>query len=96
MQGDKSGGSSFIENFIDQVKWLQEPEFGDFKRKVGLYVNRLEEELSSGALSGTSAGQKQRDLLEQMRFVCLYAPDGDMDGTRRKVLQLAEQLKGAS
>ncbi|MGE3680681.1 MAG: hypothetical protein AB7G93_03070 [Bdellovibrionales bacterium] len=75
-----------IRQFIDQVRWLYEPEFGDFKRKVGLYIQRLEEahpSLRTGA---------HHAVLDSMRTAVVYNPNGDIEATRRQVLQLAHQL----
>jgi hypothetical protein len=77
-----------IRKFIDQVRWLHEPEFGDFKRKVGLYIQRLQEAIPS--LQRSPGNQ----TLSKMREEVVYSPDGDMESTRRKVLELAEKVKG--
>ena len=81
-----------IDAFIEQVRWLQEPEFGDFKRKVGLYLNRLQEDLIG---PGGQLGRAVDQTLNKMRMAALYVPNGDMESTRRQLLQLAEQLKAA-
>jgi hypothetical protein len=75
--------------FIDQVRWLYEPEYGDFKRKVGLYIQRLEE--SAPALK---KGQS-RKVLDNMKSAAMFDPNGDIESTRRKIIQLAHELTGA-
>lgn len=79
-----------LQKFIDQIRWLYEPEFGDFKRKVGLYIQRLEE--SDPNLRKGQAGK----VLETMKTAVMYDPSGDIESTRRKVLQLANELAGNS
>ncbi|NJL25671.1 MAG: hypothetical protein HC902_11195 [Calothrix sp. SM1_5_4] len=75
-----------VQQFIDQIRWLYEPEFGDFKRKVGLYIQRLEE--ANPHLQTGNA----RQVLDTMRTKVVYSPSGDIESTRREVLQLATQL----
>ena len=74
-----------VKNFIDQVRWLYEPEYGDFKRKLGLYIERLEE-----ACGGTAA-----KVLADMKTKVVYNPNGDIEATRRMVIQLAHELLGS-
>ena len=77
-----------VQQFIDQVRWLYEPEFGDFKRKLGLYIQRLEE-----AHPSFKAGQGGQ-VLQNMKTTVVYNPNGDIESTRRQVIQLAAQLLG--
>lgn len=79
-----------IHSFINQIKWLYEPEYGDFKRKVGLYIQRLEETVPT-LKKGTSA-----KIMETMKNAVLFDTNGDIEATRRKVLQLAHELTGGS
>lgn len=76
-----------VQQFIDQVRWLYEPEFGDFKRKVGLYIQRLEEAYPT---------LKDDQAIANMKTTVVYNPNGDIESTRRKVLQLAAELLGAT
>lgn len=78
-----------VQQFIDQVRWLYEPEYGDFKRKVNLYIQRLEE-----AHPSFKAGQGQK-VLANMKTSVVYNPNGDIESTRREVIQLAAQLLGS-
>lgn len=90
MSENKTGDAQTVLQFMEQVRWLYEPEYGDFKRKVGLYIQRLEETAPS-LKDGTS-----RKVLENMKTAVLYDPNGDIESTRRKILQLASQLTGAA
>lgn len=78
-----------VKKFIDQVRWLYEPEYGDFKRKVGLYIERLEE-----ALPELASGSNQK-VMADMKSTVIYNPNGDIEMTRRQVIQMAHQLMGA-
>lgn len=85
-QADKN--TDLIENFIDKVKWLHEPDYGDFKRKVGLYLKRLEQEM----------GEKAQQVPLRIQFHNLmnevvYSPNGEVESTRDKTIQWARQLK---
>jgi hypothetical protein len=79
-----------VKQFIDQIRWLYEPEFGDFKRKVNLYIQCLEESQPSVK---TGAG---KSVLENMKNIVVFSPNGDIESTRREVIQLAAQLLGTS
>jgi hypothetical protein len=78
-----------VKKFIDQVRWLYEPEFGDFKRKIGLYIERLEEahpELTTG---------QAKQVMASMKSTVIYNPNGDIERTRRQVIQMAHELLGS-
>lgn len=79
-----------VQQFIDQVRWLYEPEFGDFKRKLGLYIQRLEE--AHPSIKKGDGGK----VIENMKTTVVYNPNGDIEATRREVIQLAAQLLGTS
>lgn len=75
-----------VRQFIDQVRWLYEPEFGDFKRKLGLYIQRLEEahpSLKSG---------RAKEVIGEIRNNVVFNPNGDMEFTRRQVIKMAQEL----
>lgn len=75
--------SSMIQEFIKKVESLHEVEYGDFKRKVGNYVNRLEQRLTD---------PHARSIIERIRHVVVYDPPNDILVAREETLQLAEQL----
>ncbi len=77
-----------VKKFIDQVQWLYEPEYGDFKRKLGLYIERLEEACATG--NGNAA-----KVLAEMKSKVVYNPNGDIEATRRMVIQMAHELLGS-
>lgn len=76
-----------MESFIKKVSGLYEVEYGDFKRKVGQYVLRLQDELSTE--------QKTPEVLkiiEEIKMITVYVPSGDIEETRERVLELALAL----
>ena len=77
-----------VQQFIDQVRWLYEPEYGDFKRKLNLYIQRLEE-----TYPAVKSGQGEK-VLSDIKTMVVYNPNGDIELTRREVLQLAAGLLG--
>lgn len=82
---------ALIQNLYDKVKWLREPEFGDFKRKVGLYLEKAREDLDSKR----GSHQDLLNNLDELKFQVVYAPNGDIEATRALVLSKLLSL-GAS
>ena len=76
-----------VESFIKKVSNLYEVEYGDFKRKVGQYILRLESELSHDLKT-----KEALKLIEDMKMITVYVPTGDIEETREKVLELARRL----
>lgn len=79
-----------LQKFIDQVRWLHEPEYGDFKRKVGLYIERLEE-----AIPEAGGSDSIRKTIEDMKATVVFNPNGDIESTRLQVIQMAHGLLGS-
>jgi hypothetical protein len=77
-------GSEQVSEFIKRVESLYEVEYGDFKRKVGLYINRLEQEFRD---------PQSRQIIQEMRQHVLYSPTADIETAREKTLQLARKLQ---
>jgi hypothetical protein len=73
--------------FIEQVRWLHEIDYGDFKRKVGLYIERLQKALPPESQKSVS------DLIQLMRQDVIYASEGDIEHARRRTLQLAHEIE---
>lgn len=64
-----------------QIKDLTEVEYGDFKRKVGQYINNFERQ---------SEGQMPSDLKQKLNTIkdyAIYRPNGDIESTRAKILE---------
>lgn len=73
-----------VQDFINRVRYLHEPDFGDFKRKVGLYLSSLQQELKTSP----EAVRVIRHLQDKV----IYNPNGNVEATRRLVLSAATQL----
>lgn len=74
-----------IMELCEKVKWLHEPEFGDFKRRVGLYLDQFRESLDPSETG-------LRRSLEELKYQVVYAPNGDMEATRALVISKLKSL----
>ena len=83
---DNMSQNSAIEKFENYVKNLHEIEYGDFKRKLSLYILRLEQGY------GKKDARSQK-IFHQMRDKTIYNADGNIDNSRAIVLDLAKSLK---
>lgn len=69
-----------VHSLKSQIQDLTEVEYGDFKRKVGQYINRFEHQ---------NEGQISTDLrskLIKIKLYAIYESNGDIDSTRSKIL----------
>lgn len=73
-----------IAELQEKVRWLQEPEFGDFKRKLGLYIDQASEQ--------SETNKEVKKLLKELKYQVVYAPNGDMEATRSLVLAKLQGL----
>ena len=74
-----------VKEFYDKVNWLNEVEYGDFKRKVGLYLNRLEESLKA-------RNPEAIKIIQKLKDVVVFNPNGESEPTRMKALELSQKL----
>ena len=74
-----------IMELCEKVRWLQEPEFGDFKRKIGLYLDQTREGLES-------SDKAFKKSLDELKYQVVYAPNGDMEATRALVVSKLKSL----
>ncbi len=80
-----------IDEFIHRIKFLYEPEYGDFKRKVGLYLDRLQQEIGPKARE-----PRVRDSFEQIKTLIIYQPKDNVEAARQETLSWAKQLKAVT
>lgn len=71
-----------VGEFINKVENVYEVDYGDFKRKLSLYIATLEESL--GASSGP--------VIYKMKKRAIYTSDGDIENTRHAVLDLVKEI----
>lgn len=76
-----------IAQFEKQISHLFEVEYGDFKRKVGLYLDQLERSL---ILDG-SADHMRREL-DKIRQRVIFDPIGDIESSRQTLMTWVHTL----
>ncbi len=79
---DKDG----LLELCEKIKWLREPEFGDFKRKIGLYLDQANENFTH---------PQAKKSLEELKYQVVYAPNGDMEATRALVVSKLKNTAGS-
>lgn len=91
-QMNVSDKNASLKNSIDKFKQylnqLHEIEYGDFKRKLSLYIMRLEESLPSDDILS-------KRVIATMRERIIYSPkaDIDIDVAKMEVLDLVKRLE---
>ena len=68
-----------IQEFINKVTTLQEVDIGDFRRRLSLYITRLEEDLQ--------AQGKIKSTLNEIQYIALYKHYSDIESLRNTVLE---------
>jgi hypothetical protein len=76
-----------LNQFDEKVRSLHEVDYGDFKRKVGLYIKRLTESFSDQEFGVV------QDLIDSLYNEVIYSGDGNIDLTRAKVTELISQIR---
>ncbi len=73
-----------LENFEKKTRLLYEIEIGDFKRKILLYINRLEEDL----------GEKSHLFhLDGLREILICNETVDIESLRARLLEKTKDLR---
>jgi hypothetical protein len=79
-----------VKQFARLVRETHEVEYGDFKRKVGNYLNRLEEDV------GPQAAPELRRWIQEVRVAVLFDnSSSDVEMMKRKTLELARKIDGS-
>lgn len=78
---------SAVDEFITKVENTYEVEYGDFRRKVSQYLQRLEEAL------GASKGAETRKILKDIRTRIVFQPRPNIDQARSFVVEQARKIK---
>ena len=84
---------SLIEEFKNKVSDLQEVDIGDFRRRLSLYIDRLDEDLETAEGAGEKlpspfSADKKEELILKMKNITLYENHSDMEVIREKILNL--------
>jgi hypothetical protein len=78
-----------IVEFENKVSHLYEAEYGDFKRKLGLYMRRLEQDL------GEAISPEMRAKLSSLKHDIVYSPEStNIEFARQKALEVVRSLRG--
>lgn len=77
-----------ITEFESKVTHLYEAEYGDFKRKLGLYITRLEQDM------GQQLTGQGRIQIDELKHQLIYSPETtNIEQARTMALELAQSLK---
>ncbi len=89
LQTQASGRAQAIDGFMSTVGELYEKDYGDFMRRVVLYLERLVQE--------SGAGPQEKKALLEIKSYLVYNPNFDIESTRNRVLRdvrnIAEKMK---
>lgn len=78
-----------IHEFVEKVTHLYESEYGDFKRKLGLYMHRLEQDL------GASVSSQARAKLLELKHEIVYSPETtNIEAARSRALEVVGSIRG--
>ena len=77
-----------IEEFIHSVQHLHEIEYGDFKRKLNLYLSRLEQNVGN-------ADSELSRWVGEMKNQILYCAPANIEVVREQTLNSAQKLKNS-
>lgn len=72
---------SQLEILKSDINALTEVEYGDFKRKVGQYINRFERQ-NEGQISA-----ELKHKLSNIKNYVVYCPNGEVESTRDDILK---------
>jgi hypothetical protein len=89
MATDNDQNNDQLQYFINRVEKIYEVEYGDFKRKISQYVQRLEKSLPAAA----QANPANRKIIGEIRRRVVYDPRPDIELARAEVIELAKQIK---
>jgi hypothetical protein len=78
--------SAFMKKAIDQIRDLSEVDYGDFKRKAGLYLNRLEQGLKS-------ATPEVKAQVAKLKTDLLYRAPASVERVRAELIARLAELK---
>jgi hypothetical protein len=90
-----SSQSRSVEQFIKKVEGVYEVEYGDFRRKVGQYLLKMESELGSAVRLNPKAAK----IVSEIRRRIIYQPEmsvrlkePSIDQARAVAVSLAREL----
>ncbi len=72
------------DGFIEKITDIKEKDYGDFKRKAGQYLNKLQQQLQKDHLD---------TYFDEIRCEVIFTPSEDVESAREKIISWAESLK---
>ena len=81
--------NTLIKDFSDRIDKLYEVEYGDFKRKVGQYLMKLESSLASHIRKNPEA----KKIIQEMSLRIIYSPEPNIEKARQFALECASRLQ---
>ena len=84
---ENSREERMIDTYYDKIDALVEVDYGDFKRKAGHYLIRLQDSLS------TKQNPAIRQTITDLRMQIVHSPKQDVEATREKLLAGLDLLR---
>ena len=89
--------NNLIKEFKTKVEDLQEVDIGDFRRRLSLYIDRLEEDLDTAELAGEKfpppfSSEMRKQFLSKMKDAALYENLEGIEEIRQSVLDELEKF----
>jgi hypothetical protein len=78
--------SKAVEKFINNLKQIEDPDYGDFMRKANVYLNNLKIDLSP----------MERDIhakIFEMQLYLQFISSWEIEPTRRRIIRDAEYVQ---
>ena len=79
-----------IEIFRDEVASIDEADYGDFMRKANHSLILLKEQIYN------KAPLHVQGFIDELKYIIDYMPNWNVDSTKEKVAQLAEEIRSAA
>jgi hypothetical protein len=76
-----------VDQCYEKVDGLVEVDYGDFKRKVGSYLTRLQDSLA------TRSESYVKQSLSQIREKVMFSQKQNVEASRNEVLKVLEDLR---
>jgi hypothetical protein len=86
MQNEKTP----IDSFIDEIKDIDEVDYGDFMRKANHALTILMDKIYD------SSNPKVKHCLEELKFIIQFLPNWNVELTREKTFSIARDIKLAT
>ena len=82
----KTNTKSLINEFKEKVQNLQEVDIGDFRRRLSVYIYRLDEDMDIN-------DPKKKQILDQMKNIVLYEEGQNIEDIRQSVINEVKKFE---